>query len=48
MLPSTMQGNDSETKKGVSELEENSFKEAVRVSKLMPNQGTKPMPVDVL
>ena len=31
-----------------TELEENSFKEAVRVSKLMPNQGTKPMPVDVL
>ena len=45
---STMQGKSSEMKQGVSESEENSFKEAVSVSKLMAWFGTKPMPVDAI
>jgi hypothetical protein len=43
-----MQGKSSEMKQGVSESEENSFKEAVSVSKLMAWFGTKPMPVDAI
>jgi len=42
-----MQGDHLESQ-GASELEVNRFKEAVCVSKLMPQQGTKPMPIDAL